>query len=329
MTPIKRYTKRADGTRELTLTLDPFAFVLNSFAMGDVIASAAVIKYLTDTYYVTPESYRVVVKKQFRVFFPFVPDSNIIDFDKEGWGIPTTMPMGTLNKKNTGQIVRNTPKAMHLSHYASLAFCDRIVPLENLPYVPIPKVDVDHFGVDFSKAVILVTTYRDVTRMWYSKDILELAAWIKGRGLTPVFVGKTDMDLDLDKKHLIPKSHLPADVGEHGIDLRNKTSIPELATIMGQAVAVCGVDSGPIHLAFTTDVPVICGYPTVLPEYRIPVRSSDAFTAALKPTIDCANCESRWRTSYHSFEQCFFGHANCCKEFTADRYIEHLTTILS
>lgn len=327
MTPIKRYTTSPSGHKQLTLTLDPFAFVLNSIAMGDVLAAVPVIKYLTDNYYVTPESYRLVIKKYFRDFFPFIPDANIIDFDKQGWDLPTGMPMGLLNKKSEGTITRNTPKSMHLSQYASLAFADRLIPLDDLQYVALPEVDVSKFEIDFTKAVILVTTYRDVTRMWYSNDIIELSKWIKSKGLIPVFVGKTDMDLDLEKKHLIPKSHLPADAAEYGVDLRNKTSILELATIIGQAKAICGVDSGPIHLAGTTSTPIVCAYPTVLPEYRIPTRKKGK-TYAILSRIECANCESRWRTSYHSFEKCFFGHGDCCKDFTADRFIAHLTKIL-
>lgn len=217
---------------------------------------------------------------------------------------------------------------MHLSQYASLSFADKRIPMSELNYVPLKPVDVSRFGIDFTKAVILVTTYRDVTRMWYKDDIINLAKWITSVGLTPIFVGKTDMDLDLDKKHLIPKTDLGAEeAAEYGVDLRNKTTIPELASIMSQAVAVCGVDSGPIHLAGTTETPIICAYPTVLPEYRIPTRRVGA-TFSITPKIECANCESRWKTSYYSFEKCFFGHANCCKEFTADKFIYYLRKII-
>lgn len=330
MTPIKRYTTSPSGEPKLSLTLDSFAFIINSIAMGDVLATAPVIKYLVENYYTTPESYLVVVKKQFREFFPFIPDSNIKDFDSTAepfWGIPQGMAAGLLNKKSDKHFTRNTPKAMHLSHYASIGLADRIIPLSELNYVPLEPVDISHFGIDFTKSVILITSYRDTTRMWYEKDIIDLAKWISSKGLTPIFIGKTDMDLDLEKKHLIPKSHLGADASQYGIDLRNKTTIPELAAIFDQAIAVCGVDSGPIHLAGTTEIPIICAYPTVLPEYRIPTRKYGV-TFAITPKIECGNCESRWKTSYHPFENCYYGHADCCKEFTADKYIEYLEKII-
>lgn len=330
MTPIKQYSKTPDGHKQLTVTIDPFGFLLNSMAMGDVIAAAPVIKYAIDNYFTTPESYVVVAKQAFRPFFPFVPDSNFRDFDQKEpplWGIPETFPLAALNKKNEARFVRMTPKAMHLSEYASIVFMDRIIPLKELNYVPTEKVSVAHFGIDFRKAVILVTSYRDTTRMWYSKDVLELAVWIRSKGLIPVFVGKTDMDLHLEKTSLIPKTSLPADVSEYGVDLRNKTSILELVSIMALAKAVCGVDSGPIHVAGTTDVPIVCGYPTVAAIHRIPVRIKGK-TFTITPRIECANCESHWRTSYHNFENCYFGHADCCKDFTADRYIKHLEKVI-
>lgn len=330
MTPIKRLLK-SETSKSLILTLDPFAFILNTIAMGDVVAAAPVIKYLLDNYYVTPESHMVIVKKQFYPFFEtFVNPTNIVDFDsteKPFWGIPEKYPCGTLNKKTDARFTRNTPKQMHLSTYASLCFSDSLIPLEHLDYVPLKPVDISHFNVDFSKAVVLVTSYRDVTRMWYAQDILNLAIWIQNNGLIPVFIGKTDMDTHLEKKHLIPKSSLPDDVSGFGVDLRNKTTIPELASIMSQAVAVCGVDSGPIHIAGTTKTPIICGYPTVAAEHRIPTRK-EGKTYAITPKIDCYNCESKWRTSYWNFEKCFFEHADCCKEFTADKYIKHLEEIL-
>ena len=45
--------------------------------------------------------------------------------------------------------------------------------------MPINYVDVSHFGVDFTKAVILITSYRDLTRSWKPQEILKVAEWVK------------------------------------------------------------------------------------------------------------------------------------------------------
>ena len=329
MTPIQnKDTFTANGNKQVTLTIDPFCFMLNTIAMGDVIAAVPVIKYMVDNYYTNPEYYRVVAKPYFRPLFPFVPDSNFIDFDKKDnlWGIPAGFAIGVLNKKKeTGQ-TRNTPKHMHLSQFASLVLSDRVIPKEQLNYVSLDEVDVSRFNVDFRNTVILVTSYRDVTRMWRPEYILAIAKWLISKDVVPVFIGKTDMDLNM-RQDIIPKNSLPNDVSEYGVDLRNRTSIAELASIFRQARAVCGLDSGPVHIAGTTDIPIVCGYTSVAAEHRIPYRLKGN-TYAIAPEIECIGCESRWRSNFWNYEQCFYGHANCCSLMTPDRFINVLNTIL-
>ena len=311
-------------------TLDSFCFMLNTFAMGDVIAAAAVVKYMIDNHYTDPKSYLVVGKMSFRDLFQFVPDENYLDFDKKDnfWGIPPQYAVGTLNRKVEPRLVRITPKSMHLTDYASLIFADRLIPHDRLSYVPLDtsRIDLSKFNVDFSKAVVLVSSYRDETRSWRNESILETAKWIKSQGLIPVFVGKTDMDQNLSDAQK-PKTSLPNDLSEFGVDLRNKTTLLALAAIFKECKAVCGVDSGPIHLAGTTNVPIVCGYTSVAPEHRIPIRK-EGKTYALTAEIECIGCESRWRSNYWNFENCYHGHANCSKFLTADRFISVLKEIL-
>jgi hypothetical protein len=329
MTPIQnKHSYTQNGNRLTNLTLDPFCFMLNTFAMGDVIASVPVVKYMIENHYTQPDSYYVVAKNHFRPLFPFVPDENFRDFDKKDnfWNIPSGIAIGSINQKKQVGITRNTPKHMHLSVFASLMLADRILPMQQLNYVPLDVVDVDRFNVDFSKSVILVTSYRDVTRMWQPEYILTLAKWIKSVGYTPVFIGKTDMDLHV-REGVIPKTSLPNDVSEYGVDLRNQTSIPELASIFRRAKAVCGLDSGPIHLAGTTSVPIVCGYTSVSPEHRIPIRI-DGKTYPIAPEIECIGCESRWRSNFWNYENCYYGHANCCRAMTPDRFVSVLASIL-
>lgn len=318
----------SNGNRLVNLTIDPFCFMLNSFAMGDVIAAVPVIKYMVDNYYTQPDSYYVVAKSYFRPLFPFVPDANFMDYDKKdnNWNVPNTVPMGILNKKNEVNIVRNTPKHMHLCTLASILLTDRIISEKYLNYVSVDPVDVTHFGVDFTKVIVLVTSYRDVTRMWRPEYILTVAEWITAQGLTPVFIGKTDMDLNV-RTQVVPKNSLPANIDQFGVDLRNKTSIQELASIFRQAKAVCGLDSGPIHLAGTTEVPIVCGYTSVAPEFRIPIRQVGK-TYAIAPEIECIGCESRWRSNFWNYENCYFGHAECCTQMVPNRFINVLSSIL-
>lgn len=307
---------------------DGICFMINSFAMGDIIATAPVVKYMVDRYFPDHNDYSLVVKPEFRVFFPFVPDKNVFNYDKKEnmWGIPQTHAIAPLNTKKESRIIRGTPKHMHLSTYAGIQMADRILSFDELNYVELPKVDVSKFGVDFSKAVIFVTSYRDVTRMWKPEHILEVASWVKDNGFIPVFIGKTDMDHTIQES-LRPKTSLPDDISEYGVDLRNKTTILGLASIMSQSLAVCGVDSGPIHLAGTTKTPIVCGYTSVSSEYRIPIRKN-AITIPIEPNIPCIGCESRWHSSYWNFENCYHKHVDCVGGMTPDKFISALKFIL-
>ena len=325
---VNRPLGTVDGAIRYTLTLEPFCFMLNTIAMGDAIAAVPVVKYMVENHYTESDSYYVVAKKHYHCLFPFVPLENLRDFDVKDnfWNMPTSTIMALLNKKNEPGVTRNTPKHMHLGQFASILLADRILPEKHLQYVPLEQVDIEHFGIDFTNTVVLVTSYRDVTRMWQADYILEVAGWLKSRGITPVFIGKTDMD-QTAREAVIPKSSLPADISYYGIDLRNKTTIPELASIFRKTRAVVGLDSGPIHLAGTTDVPIVCGYTSVSPEHRIPIRQYGQ-TYPVLPDIDCLGCESRWRSILWNYENCYLHHAKCCAEMTPDRFIKALKAIV-
>ena len=302
--------------------LDPTCFMLNSIAMGDVIASAPVIRYMVENFYPDHKNYKLCLKMSFRPFFKFVPDDNILDFDEKDnmWGIPQGYSIATLNKKVEPRLTRLTPKHMHLSQFAGLQMSSRIIDKSLLNYEPLDLVDVSKFGIDFSKAVVLITSYRDVTRMWKNDSILGFAEFLKSRGFIPVFIGKSDMD-STHGDNIKTKISLPEDISEYGVDLRNKTSIVELASIMSKSRAVCGIDSGPIHLAGTTPVPIICGYTSVSPEYRIPIREY-GITIPIEPELHCIGCESKWHSSYWNFENCFYKTAECVNMMTTDKFID-------
>ena len=309
--------------------LNGFCFMLNSLAMGDVIAAAPVVKYIVENYYTDPSTYKVVAKEMFRSLFWFIPDSNFRNFEDKtnDWDIPKTWSIGVLNqKKNTDGTTRNTPKAIHLGQFAAFKLVDKLLDKSLLNYVSLPTVDVSSYNVDFSKAVIIVSSYRDSSRMWKAEYILETAKWITSQGLIPVFIGKTDMNMDT---HLIPKTSLPADVSAYGTDLRNKTTIPELATILGLAKAVIGLDSGPIHLAGTTSVPIVCGYTSVSAEFRIPIRENGVTYPVVASHLACNHCESNWTSSFWNYEDCYLGTNDCCEHMSADRFIECLKQILN
>ena len=187
----------------------------------------------------------------------------------------------------------------------------------------LPEVDVTKFNIDFSKAVILIVSYRDINRSLPSEEVLKIADFVRSHGLIPVYVGRTINGAWRERAPVSP--FVPPDFG---IDLRNQTSILELASIMDKSLAVCGVDSGPIHLAGTTKVPILAGYTNVAWYHRIPKRKT-GFTVVIEPDpMDCRYCSSIWAKDFYNFLNCFYEHNNCVKTLRAEKYINALKSIL-
>ena len=293
-------------------------YCLNSAAVGDLMAAAPVLKHAIETYH-TENDYKVSMFSDFIDLFPFIPKENIIeistDFDK-------SYSVRTLNMPSaTGNICKLTPSRMKLTHYASIGLMGKVLSDVELEYVPLEATDVSGYGVDFKKSVIIVTTYRDKQRTILPAEIKKIAEYVYSKGLTPVYVGKTGA-ISIWKKNLAMSDF---EYPGFGVDLRDKTSFRELFTIMNQARAVVGVDGGPMHLAFATKTPVVCGFTTIRPDLRIPYRGLTQ-TAAVTPAIVCNFCESDWNLNFWDFSKCprKMEVADCVKKINSLKFINAL-----
>jgi hypothetical protein len=292
--------------------------------MGDVLAAAPVVKYAIETYHKECD-YRVVASKHFRCLFPFVPDSKFLVLEDDTWKFDKKYAVRRLNdvEPKGGNLCRLTPSKMMLSHYASIGLMGTILTKNNYTYVPLKPVDISRFGIDFSKAVVLAVSYRDVNRSIPNEELLKIAEYVHKRGYTPIYIGKTDQGAWKDRPPVSPFTPPP-----YGVDLRNQTTIAELASIMARSLAVVGVDSGPVHLAGTTATTLIAGYTNVDWRYRIPIRA-EGRTLVIEPDpMDCRYCSSRWLKDTYNFLNCFYGHNNCVKTLRAEKYIHALDTVL-
>lgn len=296
-------------------------YALNSAAVGDLIAAAPSVKYAIDNFHAkTP--YAVAAYPDFRDLLPFVPESNFVEVKPD---YSNDYSVRFLNPpKTAGNVCKITPSRMKLTHYGSINLLAKVLSDFEMQYVPLAPVDVDRYGVDFANSVVMVTTYRDKQRSILPDEMLEIARYVHAKGLIPVYVGRTGA-VSIWKNNLaISDFEYPG----FGVDLRNQTSLRELACIMGQARAVVGMDSGPIHLAFTTQVPVVCGFTTVAPQYRIPYRGT-ARTVPIVPNIFCNFCESDWNLNFWNFNNCprKMELAECVTKMTAKKFVEGLDSL--
>jgi len=167
---------------------DQNIYCLNGAAVGDLIAAAPSVKYAIENYHQNSE-YRVAIYDEFKDFYPFVPQDKFIPLTVDYDG---SYAVRKLNMDGGGgNITRLTPSRLKLTDYASIGLLGRLLSERDQQYVPLEPIDVSHYNIDFGKCAIFLTTYRDVSRAWKGKDIIETAQYVYSKGLTPVFVGKT------------------------------------------------------------------------------------------------------------------------------------------
>jgi len=301
---------------------DKTVYCLNSAAVGDLIAAAPSVKYAIDNFHKKTD-YKVGIYEDFKCLFPFVPSDKFVEVKAKYEDDFTIRHLNMLGVG--GRICKLTPSRMKLINYASIGLLGRVLKDHETRYISLPEVPTYGYGVDFSKAVIIITTYRDKQRTILAPEINKIAEYVQSKGLIPVYVGKVGA-ISIWKKNLAKTDF---EYPGFGVDLRDKTTFLELASIMAQAKAVVGMDSGPIHLAYTTKVPVVCGYTTVAPEYRIPYRGL-AITKAVVPNIVCNFCESNWSFNTWNFNNCprKMELAECVTKMTAGKFINALEEIL-
>lgn len=156
----------------------------------------------------------------------------------------------------------------------------------------------------------LTTNSRKVDPAWWNHIIDHVIA----RGLTPVFLGKSVVETGNARNihtQFGKETHY-----EKGIDLRDKTSLMQAAAIMSRAEVVIGHDSGLLHLAGCTSVPIVFGYNIASPEHRRPRRPAGKIydVVLTDAELPCNFCQSKFNFVIgYNFRECFYGDLQCMK----------------
>lgn len=135
-----------------------------------------------------------------------------------------------------------------------------------------------------------------------------LIDWCLEKGLTPVFLGKTQM-ADVHRSYFDDEVHY-----EKGIDLREKTSLLEAARVLRDSLCAIGLDNGLLHLACCTDANVIFAYNIAAPCDRRPLRHSGKTIDLVltKEELACIHCQTNLKLLYtHNFKNCIYRDTKC------------------
>lgn len=296
---------------------DKIIYCLNSAAVGDLVASAPVVKWAVDRFHKKAD-YRLAIFPEFRDLFPFVPQDKILNVYDQ-FDPSFVVRKLNIDASKEANVIRLTPSRFKLTDYASIGLLSRIVPPTELKYVPLIPVDISHYGIDFRNAVIFLCTYRSPNRAWHGKEIVKAAEHVKNKGFLPVFVGKRAA-ISIWKANALTTFEYPG----FGIDLTDKTSFRELFTIMSQSKVIMGMDSGPLHIAFTTNTPIVAGFTDIAPHLRVPVRNPGVKIKIVQPNLVCQFCQSDWSLDRWEFSKCPLGQADpeCVSKMSGEAFSE-------
>jgi hypothetical protein len=210
---------------------------------------------------------------------------------------------------------------------------------DRLPYISGNEVSIKKFGLP-EKYVVITTEATTPSRMLKAETINGISAHLRGRNITPVFLGKKHLSSAVSANNrdtvgpYIASS--PDGLNLDGvIDLREKTSLLEAACILANAKVVAGLDNGLLHLASCSEVPVIWGFNTVNPTHRLPPRPNGAKNFAIVPpeSLPCRFCQSNAAARYvnvnYDFRNCLYGDFACLETLTADPFIKAIDSILT
>jgi len=310
---------------------DAYLFVINASALGDTVTSLPTIKYMATEMF-KGQKYKVMVHPHVRPLFSFVPESNIIYFNVDNkFDEPYRVAnYYDVHGTEAGPSSFFTPMRMHLVDYASIKLLGLHLPenAKNYPTLPVDNVHVKKFKLP-EKYVVLLTTVLNENRGIPRAEMYKIAAWLLEKGYTPVFIGKNAQILDNYGVPRLGKSLLPK---KGMIDLVDQTSIMEAGKIMSHASAVVGMDTGLIHLAAMSEVPIVCGYTIVRPELRMPFRHNELGwnTYPVYPKEgECRGCSSSWMINYIDFSKCYYKNNECLNSMTAENFIKELEKILN
>lgn len=293
--------------------------------LGDHVCRLSAIKYIVEQY---PHVNLTVWCPKFFVEFAkkAVPKANWQPYKDN---ILTSMSRPLISAGSNAGV---SSMGMHLVDHAFATIVDRQVSIEHKNYVQVDNSNVDLSKFNLPKPYVVVTTgYTAKVRELIPSVVNEIVAYIKSRNYNVVFLGNRNAVIGSKAKPIQGQFSNEINYSE-GLDLRDKTSLIEAQAIIAQSKTIVGLDNGLLHLAGTSNIPIVFGFTTVLPEHRVPYRNNqlgwNTYVVTPPESLSCRGCQSKMNFVYDDFRFCRYKDYKCTKEADSSPYIEHLKDIL-
>lgn len=244
------------------------------------------------------------------------------------------------NKAEDGPVVINsiyreqfTRNRVSLVDYAFVPLLDTLP--ENDDQRSYPTAPLGNRKISGQYIVFPVNATSD-NKLWHHTVLTPVLQWALDNDYKPVILGKSETTLhaigpDGKDIQLIPQTHydkVPMEIRDRCLDLRDQTTLLQARDICGYASCVAGVDGGTIHLAATTDVPIVYGLTTTLPIHRSIVRHGKNNWRVKHVTpkdLACAGCQSNWTLMFgHDFRHCAYGDNICVERLDPQDFINSI-----
>ena len=245
----------------------------------------------------------MLVLKDFRCLFPFVPEDKFLDLN-ESPNLPNYYFRSMIIKPKDAIIVVDWGGCSVLGDIYGVNILGKTLPKKLYEYIPLVPVDISDFRLP-SKFVIISADYQEHIRSLTEETLQGIVDYLLTTPFTPVLVGKYE-------RYTL----------RGALDLTGQTSIPQLASILREAACVVGGDSGVIHLAGTTETPIVSGFTSIDPQFRL-VQRPKGVQVVLEPD-SCRFCRSYSRIVPPHNEWCEFGDKICREELTSEKFISAL-----
>jgi len=146
------------------------------------------------------------------------------------------------------------------------------------------EYSINNFIVDnFKKKYVVIHMRKDT---WPSRNLRE-STW---REIVDGLLKETNVEIaQVGSEHEISFNH-----NERLINCLNKFTIQELKLLISKSVCYIGVDSGTLHVAASTNIPIVSVFTSAHHDFRKPLgrKDTDIFIP-ITPEIECYGCQSR------------------------------------
>lgn len=257
-------------------------------------------------------------------------------------GKPRAMPYPfSMNSSMNNTITRNKCDMVHFG-FLTLLDCEPPNPTwMNYPTAPLGPRPAD---LDV-KYVAIAPNGNAENRIIPASVLGPVIQGLLDRGLRPVILGRRESKVPVmivtqngtnrKEKKAEARSFfddLPESLRKQCVDLRERTTTLEARDVLGHAECVIGIDGGLLHLAGTTDVPIVYGITSVDPAHRAIWRHNEANwkLVHVQPpaSLKCRGCQSHWTLVFgFPFTSCLYSD-NACANLDPQDFLNGLDALL-